>query len=99
MDCRIGWLTEHCDGVLAGALHTLTIRDQIELRPENRPAGGQQPERYMVLIGSGAPMGTAYRCELAIRIELHSPELSSSIQALAVPASEPGEWFVIWSTE
>lgn len=58
IECQIGWLAELVDGSFAGSIRTLTISDQIVLRP----AAGE-PRRaavnYDALIGSGARMGVA----------------------------------------
>ena len=97
MECQIGWLVEHVDGSFAGSIRTLTISDQIVLRPAaGEPRGAAV--NYDALIGSGAKMGVARVDTPGIVVELRSPELPAPITATLERAGAPGEWLLVWRT-
>ena len=95
MEYQIGWVAQQIDGSFTGSIRTLTIRDQITIRPVDGSARGAAT-RYDVLIGSGARMGHASREEGEFTIVLRSPELAAPITAVMVEAETSGEWLLMW---
>ena len=97
MDIQVGWVAEQIDGTFKGAIRTLTVHEQITIRPVPGSARGAASS-YDVLIGSGALMGSAESIDGKITIELHSPELAAPIIACLAAAEGPREWLLIWQS-
>lgn len=94
MRITVGVLTRHADGCLSGAVRTLTIRTQIELRPVTATVEGQH---FEVVIGSGFVAGHATMVGSEIDIVVLSPEFPAPVRMRAIPhGTATGEWQLVW---
>ncbi len=94
MRITVGVLSRHADGCLSGALRTLTIRSQIELRPIF--AVGNGPD-FEVMIGSGFVAGHATWKGPEIEIVVMSLEFAAPVRMRAIARGpDRNEWQLVW---
>lgn len=90
-------LERHCDGVLSGLFRTLSIRAQIEIRPQ--ADAGQQSLTYRVLASPNFHLGYGEQrgdpTSAPIDFQLHAPEFAAPISARA-QCEDGDRWSLIW---
>lgn len=96
MRITVGVLSRHADGCLSGAVRTLTISSQIELRPISPVSDGPD---FEVMIGSGFIAGHATWNGPEIEIVVMSLEFAAPVRLRAIAHGPDGnEWQLVWDT-